>query len=493
MVKFEVYKKGKLVDKFALCGAYLFGMDEIALRDVGQITFKKGIVECGRRELESAALALLWPIEGFGKVLLSTTRLPHRERPYNLNVELARARLMQITVKREDWSLFDEGDNFDSAGRQARDLFIQALQNISNGAKASVLADESLAKAMVFSEKLAAKHAELFFEARRKNRNFGRGSLGCKIDPERTTDSDYVEKLAGMFRFVTIPVNWAKTEPYRDSYDFTLLDQCINALVGKKLVICAGPLLCFSEEYLPRWLLEEGGSFEKIREKAFEFVAKVVQRYSRFVHIWRVISGINALNHFGFGFEQILEMTRAGSLAARAESNRSLKIIEIEYPWGEYYAKNSNSIPPLVYVDMVVQSGINFDAFGLCVRFGKNEAGMYVRDMMQISSVLDRFGMLNRPLHITSVAVPSGAGSGSNDCGAAGIWHKSWDQSVQAQWLEQFYKIALSKPFVNTITYSNLTDGRNEIVPDSGLLTEKLEPKKSFTTIRRLQKLLLKR
>jgi len=104
-VKFQVFKDRKVVDKFSLCGAYLFGTDGIAIRQA-QITFKKGFIECKKPHLETAGLSLLWPVDGFGQVLLSTTCLPERNRPYNLNVEIARSKLMQIINRREDWSFF---------------------------------------------------------------------------------------------------------------------------------------------------------------------------------------------------------------------------------------------------------------------------------------------------------------------------------------------------------------------------------------------------
>ena len=108
-MRFQVFKNGKLVDKFTPCGAYLFGSDGIPIRQA-QITFKDGIITCNKPNLETGGLALLWPIDGFGKVLLPTTCLPERTGLYNLNVEIARAKLMQIINKREDWSFFDNVD-----------------------------------------------------------------------------------------------------------------------------------------------------------------------------------------------------------------------------------------------------------------------------------------------------------------------------------------------------------------------------------------------
>jgi hypothetical protein len=491
-MKFQVFEDGKIVDKFALHGAYLFGTDGIAIRRA-QITFRNGIIQCKKPNLETSGLALLWPINGFGRVLLPTTCLPERERPYNLNVEIGRAKLMQIVNKREDWSFFNSMEGPEALSREAQSLFIQAIQNISEPPLASKLADESLKRAIVFSEKLAAKHADLLFETKAQNHGFGRGCLGCRVEPRQITNPGYVEKLLKLCGFVTIPVNWAQIEAQKGTYDFSGIDTCIEVLGKKKLAIAVGPLLCFSKEYLPKWLLRGGAGFEKIRETAYQFVSEMVGRYSGNVRAWRVICGLNAFNHFAFSFEQVLEMTRAASMAAKAASDRAFKIIEISNPWGEYYGTTPNTIPPLVYLDMVVQSGINFDAFGLQMQFGKNQPGMHVRDMMHISSVLDYFLPIAKPLYITDVEVPSRNGVGLHDGNVAGIWHEEWDQSRQQQWIEQFYRIALSKPFVDTVTYSNLTDTSDSAIAGSGLLTDQLEPKKSYQALKKLREAIFNR
>jgi hypothetical protein len=177
-VEFQVFKKGKIVKDFAVHGAYIFGTDGIAVRRT-QISFNNGTISCAKPNMETAGLALLWPVEGFGKVLLPTTCLPDRSRPYILNLELARAKLKQVVNKREDWSFFGGIEGLEDIAKEAQDLFIKAIQNISDTSLASKLADESLKKAMVLSESMALKQAESLFEARGKNRGFGRGCLGC--------------------------------------------------------------------------------------------------------------------------------------------------------------------------------------------------------------------------------------------------------------------------------------------------------------------------
>ena len=70
-MRFQVFKNGKAVNDFKLCGAYLFGTDGIGIRRA-EIAFKNGLVECRKSNLETSGLALLWPIEGFGKVMLKS-------------------------------------------------------------------------------------------------------------------------------------------------------------------------------------------------------------------------------------------------------------------------------------------------------------------------------------------------------------------------------------------------------------------------------------
>jgi len=202
---------------------------------------------------------------------------------------------------------------------------------------------------------------------------------------------------------------------------------------------------------------------------------------------------MNANNHFGFNFEQMIEITRTACLAARSADNKSRKIVEILLPWGEYYAEKKSTVPPLVYADMVIQSAISFDAFAVQLHFGKDRPGMHIRDMMQISSMLDYFAAVVKPVHITGVAIPGDSMSDDQDPCVAGKWHREWDPSLQSDWIEQFYKIALGKPFVNSITYSNLADTDKNDILGSGLLTESFEPKETFHTLKKLQKLLLTR
>jgi hypothetical protein len=105
--------------------------------------------------------------------------------------------------------------------------------------------------------------------------------------------------------------------------------------------------------------------------------------------------------------------------------------------------------------------------------------------------MLDRFVPLNKPLHISAVAVPDREVAGIQECQTAGLWRKPWDEAIQAIWIDHFFKIAMSKPFIETITYANFADNGADEIVGTGLLNERLDLKKSFRELRKLQKLIL--
>jgi hypothetical protein len=244
-------------------------------------------------------------------------------------------------------------------------------------------------------------------------------------------------------------------------------------------------LLSFHERHVPDWLLSLGSDFDSIRDLAFEHARRVISRYGQYIQTWDVISGVHAHNCFNFTFEQIVELTRMAAALTKQTLPRSTVIVNLVAPWGEYYARNQRSIPPLLYADMVTQSVAHFDAFGLQFHFGPAVDGMMVRDMFQISSQLDQFARMGKPVHITAAEVPSEGSAASSAPDAlrtdGGTWHGPWSESVQAEWLRQFVVTALSKPFVDSVAWHHLADHPNRVVPFGGLLRHDGSPKQSYT------------
>lgn len=487
MLSFSVYQQGKPAEQLNLAGAYVVGTDDVPLR--ADISFKNGVIQCVKRAAGPAGLAIVWNVPGAGRLLVETIRVPERDKPYVLQVELARGRLLRVQNKLEEWGLsdFDGAADLNRLVDQARDTLIKALQ-ADQPAAAAELGDKALGQAAQASEKIAALHADLFLSRRKQAGALGKRVFGCAVSAEPPEGP--VRKSLACFDFVTVPTAWRDIEPAEQSFNWKPLDAAVEALAKDKMPLRGSPLLSFHERNVPDWLYIWEHDFDTIRDLAFEHVRRVVQRFGQHVQSWVIASGLHAANCFSFNFEQLLEMTRMSASLTRQLSPRGVNILELVMPWGEYYARNQRTIPPLLYADMAVQGGVNFDAFGLQVRFGPAMDGLFVRDMFQFSSMLDQFSKLGKPVHITGIQAPSSTApvrSGDPDVADAaadgGVWRKPWDEPTQAAWLRAVAEIALSKPFVESVSWMNLVDEPSQVVPHGGLLRPDHAPKAALTEL----------
>lgn len=488
MLTFAVYTNGKPAEKVNLAGAYVVGSDDVPLR--AEISFKNGVITCKKKAAGPAGLALLWDVAGVGRIMLETSRVLERKQPYLLQVELARGRLTRIVAKGEEWGLFD----YEGAEQRmrpvddARDLLIRALQN-EVPSEAADLGQQALDRAVQASEALAKFHSCELLRRRRQSGALPKRIFGCSFSLDKMSELKR-QRLTSAFDFVTLPVTWRDVEPNEQTFNWKPLDAWVEVLAKNRIPMKASALLSFREGTVPDWLYIWEHDFDAMRDLAFEHARRVIARYGQYIQVWDVVSGLHANNCFSFNFEQIMELTRMSAAIVKQTSPRAMAIVELVAPWGEYYARNQRAIPPLLYADMVCQNGVNFDAFGLQMYFGPAGDGSFVRDMFQISSILDTFARLGKPLHLTAVQVPSDASPAKTDGAVAlegGFWRRSWAEDVQSEWLRHFVEVALSKPFVETIAWQSLSDGSPMPVLHGGLLKGDLTPKPAYHELIKLR------
>jgi len=483
MLSFIVYRNRRLAESVDLSGAYVIGTDDVPLR--AECGFRNGVITCKKRAAGPAGLVLLWEVKNAGAFLLETIRVQEREQPYVLQVELARGRLMRLLQKLEEWGLneFDGAEPMLAKVEQARDALIRSLQ-CDTPQEAAELGEESVSLAVQAGEEAARFHAAAFLGRRKQTGGFNKRLFGCHVPLDKSSELSR-KRIASAFDFATLPVIWRDVEPTEQNFNWKTLDGWIEGLARQSIYLRGGPLLSFHEKNVPDWLFIWEHDFDTLRDLAFEHIRRVINRYSQYIQTWTVVSGLHSTNCFTFSFEQLMELTRMAAALTKQVCPRGTAIIELVAPWGEYYARNQRTIPPLLYADMTVQGGVNFDAFGLQFRFGPAIEGLYVRDMFQISCLLDHFSKLGKPIHVTAVQVPSesstGTGGASSDgTGEGGSWHDRWSENVQAEWLARFVEVVLSKPYVESVCWQTLTDQSDGDVRHGGLLRSDLTPKAAY-------------
>lgn len=475
MLKFIVFDDGRLANGLSLDHAYLFGSDNNAIR--ATIGFKDGMIVCQKRESGTAAMALQYDGGDIGQLVLQTCLLCEREEPYLLSLELARRRLILFYNKLEDWSMFEVhlessvAGQFDSARRQ----FIEALCDQHDNPKhADRLAKRCLAMTLEAGEALTLNRAGRVLAKRCAAGMVPKYAVGCCADVQEPTEQVRAD-LIDALNLVLLPTSWQKMVPENGRYQWAAMDRTVNWLAQHRMGIVAGPIADFESANMPNWLNLQQLDYQAIRDLVYEHTERVVSRYRNMIRVWNVVSGLHINKQINFNFEQLIELSRMTTMLVKKIQPISRTLVEISQPFGEYYATNHRSIPPLMYADLLMQSAIAFDGFVVKLMMGGSGMGQQTRDLMQVSHLLDQFAGYGKPVTVV-MAVPSGQSSGQS----MGYWRGPWSQTVQANWLGDAVKIAMSKSFVEAVLWGQWMDRADGQWPQAGLIDAQQKPKQAF-------------
>jgi hypothetical protein len=498
MLKFIVLENGQPAKRWAIRNAYLMGSDSSAMR--GEIRFEDGLLIAEKREAGPASLAVQYSVGVCGDLTVQTCLLPERNEPYLLSLELARHRLMTLYNKMEDWGLFDVPEDHPVSKRLdlARRLFIEALCFLDDdAAKADKFANECLVASVDGSEELALTHAESLLNKRKASAAIPRFPIGSGVSLSQTHDRVRAGLMMN-FDFAVLPTPWRELAPEEGEYRWTRLDNWVEWAKANRMPVVAGPVVSFDSSVLPDWVYIWEHDYDTVRDHLYEHTERVITRYKDTVKLWNVVSGLHINSHFGFSFDQLLDLTRMATLLAKEIQPSSKALIEIRQPFGEYYASNQRSIPPLMYADLLIQGAVSFDGLAVKLLMGQSQPGQFMRDLMQVSNMLDQLAAFNKPVYLT-VAVPSEMVTQmmivspdpkepvDPNCG---FWRKPWTPTVQGHWLEAIFNIALSKPYLEAVAWHEIVDHPDVELPLSGLIGEDLLPKPAFKRLAAFRKAL---
>lgn len=460
--------------------AHCVGKEGISV--AAKIETTDGRIVCRKPTAEEAALGVQFDTGDTGVLTLQTCLLPERERPYLLELELARHRIMLFLNKLEEWALSDLPlDNpIMTRFEEARAAFSTALtapgDNGDFSVAQSAAARQALSMAIEASEMLALHQGERQLEARLNPDEDARPISAPRVGAV-VHNAQFSEPLkrvvATHFDFITSPMRWLDIEPEEGRFSFAETDRWIEwAVRSGKVSLVGGPVLNFAPSAIPNWLYIWEHDYSSLREFAYEHAKRVVTRYRRTINRWNVISAVNLNNGFSFSIDQMLELTRLAVLLVRKLHPSAKIVVEIAQPFGEHATTSPQSVSPLLYAELVMESGIQIDAFGIQLQFGDHAPGRSVRDLMQLSSILDMYSVFEKPLDVTAAGVPSDHPPLKDDEDDPGHWHKPWSGDLQAQWLTDAMTIALGKNYVRSFTWQALFDAdQNTEMPAGGLIT----------------------
>src|SRR5947207_364767 len=138
---------------------------------------------------------------------------------------------------------------------------------------------------------------DLLLNRRRASGAFVKHVVGCRVN-SLVQNQKYKETIAENFDYAVLPMTWRQLQPEEAVFNTDSVDEWVEMLARKRVPIIAGPLVSLDEGMIPDWMFIWEHDFDTLREMAYEFVQKVVQRYRRAIGACIVVSGVHAGGEF---------------------------------------------------------------------------------------------------------------------------------------------------------------------------------------------------
>jgi len=479
----------------------------------------------------SSVINFPWEVPGFGRVILRadnggkgfTLETQGETIEINLNYELARTEFRLLNASYSQYVSEGYAPSREiGAGIDSAQAFLQKASLTGFESRRAGLADLCLNRTLWASESLELEKARQDIERYRKGdatlqvvdengkplENAGVTvaqtshdfMFGASLDQIRQLDPYELLRPAGV-NLALISLYWSETEPSLGHYNLDTWSTLGLASLKDKGIRVGAEILVNLERGPETWdtgLISLG--YEDLKAKIHEHASKIALHYADYVDYWIVTGNPNnAESSLGFTMEQNLELIRIAVAAVRSADPTAEVLLKFDTPCGwndgpSYTGLGEFPVDQFTYASRLDQYGIDHDGIALSFKYGslwETGPGTYenmrrgvaahpFRDLGSISRLLDSYVALSEPIHVTEFNAPS------NFTSDWGYWHsRSWDEELQAEWVERFYTIAFSKPLVREITYHNVIDETFQEA-GQGLLEADYSPKRSFYTLKQL-------
>ncbi len=452
--------------------AYVAGVEAVPMPGLNSLA--DGELRVERSDSIAGSLYIPWPTEEFGEVVLSTTLLVDRERPYHLALELARGTLSRVRNQAAVWRhmglVLPAG--FDRLRHQATQHFKASAISQDTPVVCAEEAIQSLRVSAAMIGELSREYSRQVLDLRHREA----AQLGTLLvgTVERVPMPPFAEtEFLRAFNAATSNLTWRDVEPDEGQRCWDAVDQQLAWGQSQGLRIVSPPIIDFSPRCLPDWLYLWEGDFDNIASCVLEYVTAAVSRYRGRVHVWNAATAINSSDELSLSDEQKLRLLAAIVETIRRLDQRTPVIVNFDRPWAEYMAKRAHCLSPYHFADALLRADLGVSGFGLDIHLGYWHGGTLPRDPLEYSKMLDRWTTFGQPLFV-NFAIPSSAAGDPRasrkvatleQMGAAGVGLAS-----QAAAASLLLPITLAKQAVWGVTFSQFCDENAHEFPHGGLI-----------------------
>lgn len=430
---------------------------------------------------ESCKLTVPFAIPGHGRPILQTTSLIETNEPYQLQVELARGKLVQIRNQAAQWELAGMylPVEYAAAAHAAHQFFAKAACAKDDEFRAADFAMRSLVAACDAGLILARAYYAQALAGRQQRYPNLPALLSCDVGMS-VLDPVVGDHFCEAFNSATIPVPWAEIEPTEGEYQWDRAEQLLTWCESRKLMVRGGPLIDLGPRGLPAWLGNWEQDFFNLQSFVCDFVETAITKFLGRIRLWEIATRMNTGGALSLTEESRLTLVARVLEVARNVDEEAQLVLRVDQPWGDYQALGQHRLAPIQLVDALLRSGVGLTGVNLEIAMGYFPRGTAYRDMIELSRLIDLWSVLGVPLFVTlscpSSAAPDPLAAADMEVATA-VWPRPIDEHLQAEWLADFLPLVMSKPSVAGVAWRHFSDHDPHLLPQSGLLRADQSPK----------------
>lgn len=456
------------------------------------VSVEPGLLFVERAISESGYLSVPWDVQGVGRLMLNSATLMERRSPYDLVLELGRGKIHQLRNQTCEWvgGGLILPDDVNRLIQSATHAFGKAASHTEGDV---ALSSDVLRSGHDAARRLVENYIEQVFQVRHLRQPKLDTQWSCTLTAIPADDKPLLET----FSTVSLPIAWSDVQPGAgDAWNWDEFDRRVAWAKERFANLVGGPLIDFSGHGLPCWLWDRELSLQETFDRLHEFVDSAVRRYQGTIRHWRLTSASNWSGVLASSDEELIWLVvRLVEAVRRIDPHLSVSV-GLCQPWGDYLARHEHTVTPFGFADTLLRTGARIDHLELEMIMGVSPRGSYCRDMLDVSRLLDLYVLLGVPLSVVlgypSANRPPDAQGNGDLRPDAGHWGSGYTPADQADWVRTFGRLALCKPYVQSITWAHYDDRDPHIFPYCGVIDSAGKPKPALETLRELRGLHLK-
>lgn len=484
-IRFRIHDRDRIAPG-GLDRIYVAGLEEIPWSTRAGWQGDQLVVE--RSMSDSGSVYVPWQIDGLGVRVLSTATLMERDRPYLLEVELARGLIQRIRNRLFMWELLgltmtpELTQQLQSATRE----FALAATSQEEPAEASVAANRAITLALASGEQLVGHYAKQAIAARRRQSPVST-LMGVSLGDE-TPSVALRQQLADACNIVQLPVSWSAVEKTEGNREWKPTEVQLGWAQKAGLKVAAGPLIRLDELGMPDWMVLWEGDFDNLAHLMLEHVKAVVTRYAGRVHLWHVASRVNTGKLMQLEEEQRLHLVAQALDVVRQLDPRTPTVVSFDQPWAEYMAQQDEDLAPLHYADALVRADLGISGFGLEINAGFSPGGSGHRATFELGRLLDQWSIWGLPL-MMSITTANSVADDPNARFSTEIDLASGNAAdPQREWAASVLPLLLARSAVQVVLWNQLSDNHAHDYPNASLFDGRNQAKPTLGLMRDLRK-----